>query len=165
MTKILLLLLILAFAAFGAMAQEAAPSPELPAWALGLPTVLLGLVTFNFKTTEAFKRMLESARFGYVPPKDVQGVLVLFFSVILGIVSAVVFPNSTAWLGDMNPLHAYVLTGFSVSVVGGMVYEVLGRLNTSAVYSTSTTISTPKDSISPENAEATMKAVSQAVKS
>lgn len=161
----LLLLVVLLVFPFAIQAQESSTEAELPAWALGLPTVLIGLVTFNFKTTEAFKRMLESARFGYVPPKDVQGVIVLLFSVILGIVSAIVFPNSTSWLGDMNPMHAYVLTGFSVSVVGGMVYELIGRLNTGTVYKTSTTINTPKDSTSDSTAKETMKAVAESVKS
>lgn len=149
-----------------AQAQEPSPEAELPVWALGLPSILLGLVAFNFKTTETFKRMLASERFGYTPPKDVQGVLVLVFSVAVGLASAWVTPFATEPILSQYPampqLSAVILTGFGVSVLGGVVYELLGRLNNSAVYTTSTTISAlPADSQAPKE---TMQAISQAVK-
>lgn len=161
-----LLLVLFAMPAI-VQAQEPSPSAELPAWTLGLPSILLGLVAFNFKTTEAFKRMLASERFGYTPPKDVQGVLVLGFSVGLGIASAWVTPYATEPILSQYPampaLAAVLLTGFGVSVLGGLVYELLGRLSNNAVYTTSTTISSPASSS--EAPKETMAAVAQAVKS
>lgn len=166
-TLFALFLLVVLFALpFAVAAQEGEASPELPTWALGLPTILVGLVSFNLKTTEWFKRILSSENLGWTPPKNIQGVLVLMFSVLLGIGSAWVVPNATSWLGDTQPLYAVILTGFTVSVVGGAVYEVLGRLAPSkAVYEQTTKINTPSSDTPPSTAKETMAAVSQAAKS
>lgn len=159
------LVFLLALFALPIMAQDT-PSPELPAWALGLPAVLSGLVFANYRLTEGFKRFLASENTGYTPPKDIQAILVMLFSVLVGIGSAWITPNSTDWLGDYasNPLFAILLTGFSVSTLGAGVHEIFKRLGgNSSVYKTTTEISAmPTDSAAPKE---TMNAISQAVKS
>lgn len=126
--NILTLLLILAIFTLPALAQD---GESLPPETLVLPTVLSGLIAVNFKLTEAFKRGLESSKFGTLEQKQARGVLVIAFSVFVGIASAYITPESTSWLGERFASHhhfSHVLTGFSVSVVGSMVYEVLKRL-------------------------------------
>ncbi len=121
--------LILLILVLPVLAQENSPIPD---EAVVLPAVLSALVAFNFKTTEVFKRMLASNQFGGVPHRDIQSVLVILFSVIIGIASAYVTPDATSWLPESfktYPFFAIVLTGFSVSVVGGFVHELLKRLN------------------------------------
>lgn len=164
--NILTLFLILALFALPTLAQG--ESEELPAWMAALPTVLAGLVFANFKATETFKRLLQSSHFGGVPPKDIQNILVLGFSILLGIASAWFTPTATDWLSPAvraYPVAAIILTGLTVSAIGGGVYELLNRLSAGVpVYSTTTTINTPPTDTSNSTAKETMSAVSQAVK-
>lgn len=128
------LLLIIAMLALPVAAQDDSVPSELPEWAIGLPSVLVGLVLVNFKTTDFFKRMLASEQIGgarLTPPKDVQSVLVLLFSIGVGITSAIFTPDATTWLPEafqQYPYLAYVITGVSVSTVGGIVHQTLARL-------------------------------------
>lgn len=128
------LILILALFAMPAFAQDDSVPSELPEWAIGLPSVLTGLVLFNFKTTDVFKRMLANEKFGgsrLTPSKDVQSVIVLLFSLGVGISSAFFTPDATSWLPDafhQYPYLGYVITGVSVSTVGGIVHQTLARL-------------------------------------
>ena len=163
-TILLLFTLLFALLPMAVLAQE--ETPQLPSWALGLPSILTGLVLANLRLTDGFKRLLAGESLGYVPPKDIQGVLVLAFSIVVGIGSAWVVPHATDWLGEMNPIYAIIITGFSVSAVGGAVYEVLGRLSPSkSVYRTTTEISTPPSDTSQKTASETLAVASQAVDS
>lgn len=170
-------ILLLAILLFGlpllALAQDSTPESELPAWTLGLPSVLLGLMAFNYKSTEWFKRTLsstsDSKRVPFELSKDVQGTFVLLFSVGLGLGSAWVVPHANDFVlsqyADMPLWGAVLCTGFLISVVGGIVYEVLGRLGSNkAVYETKTTISAPPAESSDKAAVASMSAVAEAAK-
>lgn len=165
----IILLLALFVLPFAVHAQESPTEAELPAWALGLPTVLTGLVLLNFRFTEGFKRLLAKEGFIYTPSKEWQSILVMAFSIILGIGSAWVTPEATSWLGDYAlsyPLFAVLLTGFSVSTLGGAVHEIFARLGgNGAIYKTTTEIKAPPESSSDKTAVASMDAVAQAAKS
>jgi hypothetical protein len=169
----IVLLVVLFALPFVAMAQDSELPPELPEWTLGLPSVLIGLMAFNFKSTEWFKRTLsstsDSKRVPFELSKDVQGTFVLLFSVGLGLGSAWVVPHANDFVvsqyPDMPLWGAVLCTGFLISVVGGIVYEVLGRLGSNkAIYETKTTISTPQETVSDKAAVASMSAVAEAAK-
>jgi apolipoprotein N-acyltransferase len=126
--NLLALCLLLLFMALPVMAQDE-PLPD--ETAVLLPAVLSALVAMNLRLTEMFKRMLASPQIGYTPSESVRGVLVLGFSIVLGIVSAWLTPDATSWLPasfQAYPIAAIVVTGFSVSCVGSIVYEVLKRV-------------------------------------
>ncbi len=153
------------------MAQDVDPVTP-PSWALGLPTILSGLVLSNLGMTEWFKRTLanlsDSKRIPFELAKDVQGTATLVFSIGSGLIMAALVPHANDWvLGqypDMDIVWATIITGLSVSRIGGIVYEALGRLKgNSAIYETKTTISTPTEGTSDSTAKATLAVASQAV--
>lgn len=122
------IVLLILLMALPVMAQDESLPDET---AVLVPAVLTGLVALNLRLTEVFKRMLASPQIGYTPPASVRGVLVLVFSIALGIASAWLTPDATSWLPDSfqaYPVAAIVVTGFSVSCVGSIVYEVLKRV-------------------------------------
>lgn len=163
---IALLLLAFAFPVFAQEVTEEAPIP--PEWMLFLPTVLSSLVGLNFKITDIFRRMLSSNNFGATPPKDVQNIIVIVFSLLLGIGLVLVTPNAanvipdalTTWL----PLKiAYA--GISVSVLGGFVYDLSKRINGgNPVFETKTTLNVPPSDVAPDVAKATVQAAAQVAK-
>jgi hypothetical protein len=164
LTTLFLLIVLFAFPLL-AMAQEE-PTP-LPEWASFLPAILTSLVGFNFKATDIFRRMLASNNFGGTPPKDVQNVLVIVFSLLLGIGLVLVTPNAASFVPDILTTNFWakvLFTGVSISTLGGFIHDLSKRVNGgNPVFKQTTEVNAPPAETSQKTASETLAVASQAV--
>jgi hypothetical protein len=168
----LFLLVVLFALPFVALAQDGETPPALPEWVSFLPTALSALVGVNFKLTDIFRRLLAANEFGgarFTPPKNVQNVIVIVFSLLLGVGLVLVTPNAAAlvpdWLTTWLPLKV-LYAGISISVLGGFVYDISKKLNDgSSVYKSTTELSAPSSDTPPDTAKAVMQTASDVASS
>ena len=125
------LILILAILALPVAAQGDTASTELPEWAVGLPAVLSTLTAINFAATDMFKRWLANPALPFSPAPQTRSMLVVAFSLTVGVLSVLATPEAISFLPDsyfIHPAMRYFAAGVSVSVLGGVFYEVKTRL-------------------------------------
>lgn len=135
------LILILALFAMPAFAQDSPVTPELPEWAMGLPSVLVQMVSLNFAATEIFKRYLSNEALPFTPDAKTRSLLVLIASFVVGVASVFMYPDSLSYVPESaHPVLQYLFVGASVSVLGGFVHDIKTRLAPSSAATTSTSI-------------------------
>ena len=126
MKKLLVLIFVVFVLTVPVFAQDG-NSTELAA--MPIPAVLLGLMALNNRVTETVKRYLKAENLPINPSDSTRSFIVLCVSILVGIGSAFVTPDATAWLGDgFNFYAGVVVTGVAVSLGGGVVDMVLGIL-------------------------------------
>jgi hypothetical protein len=165
-----LLAFLLFLLPYTALAQESSEPTPLPDYVAFFPAALAMLVTFNFKVTDIFRRLLASKSVGgdaLTPPKDIQGIIVIVFSILVGVLSVWATPNATEWIPDnfsANPILGVIVTGVLVSVLGGWAYDIMKRVNGgNSVFKTTTEINTPPSDTSQKTASETLSVAAQAV--
>lgn len=161
----LILILVIFALPFAVHAQDdSLPiGSELPPWAAGLPSVLVQMVSLNIVGTEVIKRWLANPALPFTPSERTRGLLVILASFVIGVASAFMYPESLSYVSDsVHIALKYLFVGVSVSVLGGFVYDLKSRLsNGKAVYTTTTSVSTPSSDTSASVAKDTLAVAAQ----
>lgn len=100
-----------------------------------LNPIIIGLIAANNRLTEFVKIWLNAPTLPINPSAEVKRVIVLFASVLIGIVSVWLTPNSLAYAGEraiQYPVPMAIVTGVAVSFGGAFAqpfFELFGTLN------------------------------------